>query len=125
MKQELGKIKSFTDLKAWQQSHELVLLIYQETVNFPSSEIFGLSSQLRRAVVSISSNIAEGFSRKSSKEKLQFYYMSIASLTEVQNQLLIAKDVGYITRSKFNALANQSIVISKLINGLIKKIRNT
>ena len=77
---------------------------------------------MRRCAVSITSNIAEGFSRNTAKDKCQLYSISHGSLTELQNQLLIAKDVGYIDKDSFNKLANQSVVVAKLINGL-KKIR--
>ncbi len=118
----VDKIKSFTDLVAWKEAHKLVLMIYEKTKDFPKEEIFGLTNQIRRAVVSVSSNIAEGFSRNSSKEKTQFYFIALGSLTEVQNQLMIAKDVGYIEKDKFNSIAEQTVVASKLINGLIKSV---
>jgi len=117
---EKPKIKSFTDLRAWQEGHQLVLEIYKITKKFPKDELFGLTSQLRRAVVSITSNIAEGFSRNSHKEKTQFYFISIGSLTETQNQLLIARDLEYITKEEFQKAAQQTVIISKIINGLIK-----
>ena len=117
---EKPKIKSFTDLRAWQEGHQLVLEIYKITKKFPKDELFGLTSQLRRAVVSITSNIAEGFSRNSHKEKTQFYFISIVSLTETQNQLLIARDLEYITKEEFQKAAQQTVIISKIINGLIK-----
>jgi four helix bundle protein len=116
-----GKIQSFTDLYAWQETHSLVLAIYELTKKFPKEEQFGLTNQIRRAVVSVTSNIAEGFSRSSYKEKSQLYSMALGSLTEVQNQLLIAKDIPYITKDEFNLLAEKSITTSKLLNGLIKK----
>lgn len=114
------KIESFTDLKTWQKGHELVLAIYKMTERFPSKEVFGITNQMRRAVVSITSNIAEGFSRRSSKEKSQFYYMALGSLTELQNQLIIARDIKYIYNDNFNEVYEQTVVVSKLINGLIK-----
>jgi four helix bundle protein len=77
---------------------------------------------LRRCAVSISSNIAEGFSRLSKKEKRQFYYMAKGSLTELQNLLLVSRDVGYISNEQFNELANATIVVSRLITGLIKAV---
>lgn len=117
----MEKIKSFTDLYAWQEGHKLTLSIYEITKNFPKEEMFGLTTQLRRAAVSFTSNIAEGFTRHSYKEKVQFYTISFGSLTEIQNQLLIAKDVGYINQDKFNSLAEQTITVSKIISGLIKK----
>ncbi|OGH35813.1 MAG: hypothetical protein A3B38_03150 [Candidatus Levybacteria bacterium RIFCSPLOWO2_01_FULL_36_13] len=121
MNNESGKIKSFTQLNAWIKTHELVLDIYEITKSFPKEEQFGLTNQVRRAVVSITSNIAEGFSRNSYKEKVQFYSTALGSLTEVQNQLLIARDLKYINTGKFKTLADKTIVVSKLLNGLIKK----
>ena len=117
------KITSFTKLNAWIKAHQLVIEIYRITQKFPKEELFGLTNQLRRAGVSISSNIAEGFSRNSLKEKVQFYSTALGSLTEVQSQLMIARDIGYLEIKKFNSLYDQAIVISKLINGLIKKLR--
>jgi four helix bundle protein len=122
--QNTEKIKSFTDLIAWKEAHKLVLMIYEETKKFPKEEIFGLVSQMRRCAVSITSNIAEGFSRQSYKEKVHFYSISQGSLTELQNQLLIAKDVNFITSGKFQEIAGQSVSAHKIISGLIKKSKN-
>lgn len=117
--------KSFTHLLAWQAGHKLVVDIYKTTDKFPHKEIFSLTDQIRRATTSITSNIAEGYSRRSTKEKIQYYYQALGSLTEAQNQLLIARDVGYITKTDFNTLANQTILTSKLLNGLIKSIKKS
>jgi len=117
------KIRSFTDLNAWKESHKLVLLIYKMLKTFPKHEQYALSDQLRRCSISITSNIAEGFSRQGKKEKLQFYYTSKGSLTELQNQLLVARDVGYIDNSVFQKLAKQSIEAGKLLTGLIKAVK--
>lgn len=114
-------IKTFTDLNAWKESHKLVLFVYVTTKDFPREEIFGLVSQLRRCAVSITSNIAEGFSRNSYKDKLQFYAIAQGSVTELQSQILIAKDIKYLSEQKFIEIYDQSIVAHKLINGLIKK----
>lgn len=114
------KIRSFTDLFAWQEAHKLVLEIYKVTKEFPKEERFSLVDQMRRCVISITSNIAEGFSRQSYREKVQFYSMSLGSLTELQNQLLVAKDVQYLRKDLFEKLANQTIIVHKLISGLIK-----
>src|SRR5258708_7963254 len=124
MAEESGRIKSFTDLDAWKHGHNLVLEVYSASKEFPREEQFGLINQIRRAVVSITSNIAEGFSRNSYKEKVQFYSISLGSLTEVQNQILIARDLKYIDQKRFNAIANQTVLVSKIINGLIKKSRS-
>lgn len=123
MNNKTEKIRSFTDLKAWQEAHALVLIIYKITGDFPKEETFGLISQMRRAAVSISSNIAEGFSRQSYKEKLYFYSMAQGSITELQNQLLIAKDVRYLPKNEFEKVAQQTIKVNKIINGLIKATR--
>lgn len=113
-------IKSFTDLRVWQEGHLFVLDIYRLTKKFPQDEIFGLISQLRRAAVSFTSNIAEGFSRKTPKDRAQFYTISLGSLTEIQNQLLIARDIGYSKNDEFQKLAEKSVALSKMTNGLIK-----
>src|SRR3989344_946795 len=118
-----SKLKSFTDLNVWQYGHELVLEIYKVTKKFPKEEMFGLTNQIRRAIVSFTSNIAEGFSRSSYKEKSQFYSMSAGSLSEVQNQLLIARDIEYLTKSEFETLFERTILLSKLSNGLNKKTK--
>ncbi len=118
-----GKIKSFTDLHAWKEGHRLVLMIYESVKFFPKEELFGLVSQMKRSSVSVTSNISEGFSRSSYKDKLRFYFMSLSSISELQNQILIARDVGYITTKKFQELATQSIKVHKITNGLIKKTK--
>lgn len=115
-----AKIKSFTDMYAWQEGHKLVLKVYQLIKDFPKEEIYSLTDQMRRCAISVTSNIAEGFSRQSYKEKVQFYSVALGSLTELQNQLLIAKDVGYLTKANFQALDEHTIVVHKLINGLIR-----
>lgn len=124
LKKDTIKIKSFTQLNTWKEGHHLVLQIYSITRGFPKDEVFGLTNQIRRAAVSFTSNIAEGFSRNSYKEKLQFYSMALGSLTEIQNQLLIAKDVRYINEKEFNKLTELTITIHKLTNGLIKKTKS-
>ncbi len=115
-----SSIKSFTDLTTWQQGHQLVLDIYRATKEFPRDEQFGLTSQIRRAAVSVTSNIAEGFSRPSFADKAHFYAMAQGSLTELQNQLLIAKDISYIEQKSFDKLAELTVVVHKLLTSLIK-----
>ena len=125
MLERRAKIRSFTDLTVWQEGHKLVLMVYRETKNFPDKEAFGLTSQLRRAVVSITSNIAEGFSRSSYSDKANFYSIARGSLTEVQNQLVIARDVGYLPKDAFSQLAIQAVVVHKLLNAFIRKTRES
>jgi len=114
------KIQSFTDLHTWQEGHKLVVATYNFTKTLPPEESFGLRSQMQRAAVSITSNIAEGFSRGSFTEKKQFYLIAKGSLTELQNQLLIAKDVGYLSADVFKKLADQSKTTHNLLIGLIR-----
>ncbi len=114
------KIKKFTDLFAWQKAHGLALSIYKITENFPKNELFGITNQMRRCAVSIVSNIAEGFSRATFKDKNQFYCMSLGSVTELQSQLLISRDLKYISGEKFKEIAEKTVTVHKLINGLIK-----
>ena len=79
----MHKIQSFTDLDTWEKGHQLVISIYKKTQLFPREEMFGLTSQMKRCSVSVTSNIAEGFSRQSYKDKIRFYYISKGSLTEL------------------------------------------
>jgi four helix bundle protein len=116
------KIQSFTDLVAWREAHKLSIAVYNVTKKFPKEEIYGLVSQLRRAALSVSSNIAEGFSRRSKREKLQFYSTALSSLREVQSQLLYARDVDVLPRGDFLSLTEQTVLASKLLNGLIKRL---
>jgi four helix bundle protein len=121
------KIYNFYDLNTWKEAHKLVLMIYKTVKLFPKAENFILTSQILRAVISVSSNISEGFSRRTRKEKIQFYSTALGSLTEVQNQLFISKDIGYIHQGYFDRIYAQTVIVHKLINGLIKsaKIHNT
>jgi len=119
----MEKIQSFTQLTVWKKGHELVLSVYEATRDFPKEEKYGLIDQMRRSSVSITSNIAEGFSRIGKKEKIQFYYMAKGSLTELQNQLLISKDIGYLNRDIFTNLISKSIEVHKILNGLITSIK--
>ena len=124
MNQESVKIRSFTDLVAWQEAHKLALMVYKVTKSFTKEELFGLINQMRRAAVSVTSNIAEGFSRQFYKEKVQFYCIAQSSNTELQNQLLLARDVGYLKEKEFQQIAVQSVNVHKLLNGLIKKSKS-
>jgi len=119
MAENQHKIREFTDLLAWQECHKLVILIYHLTTKFPKSEQFSLTNQLRRAAVSITSNIAEGFGRHTYKEKVQFYYQAQGSLTETKNQLLIAKDIGYLTKEDIDKFNKQANIAHRYLQGLI------
>lgn len=117
-------IKSFTDLDAWKEAHKLVIMIYKITKSFPKEEIFGLTNQMRRSVISVTSNIAEGFSRQSYKDKIQFYSVALGSLTELQSQALAAKDIGFTTQNDFPKVIDQSVIVHKILSGLIKSSKS-
>ncbi len=119
----MASITKFTDLIVWQKAHVFVLSIYRSTEIFPVSEQFGLTSQIRRASVSITSNIVEGFERGTNKELRQFLIIARASLAEVQNQLLIARDLKYLSKNDFTKLAGDSVEVHKLINGFMKSLQ--
>lgn len=118
------KIKSFTDLIVWQEGHKLVLLTYRATGLFPKQETYSLVDQMRRSCSSITSNIAEGFGRQTYKEKVQFYYQAHGSLTELKDQILIARDVGYINNDIFEELDRCSNLVHQLLQGLINKSKS-
>ena len=120
----MSTIKSFTDLLVWQKGHDLVVHIYRTTINFPKDELYSLTNQMRRSAASITSNIAEGFGRQGCKEKIQFYYISQGSLTELKNQMLIAKDVGYLKNEEFSILAEKANETHRLLQGLITKTKS-
>ena len=111
-------------MNAWKEGYKLVIMVYKATKQFPKDELFGLTNQIRRAAVSITSNVAEGFSRNTFKDKTNFYAIALGSLTETQNQLLVARDVGYIDNNLFKEIGNQTVVVSKLCNGLLKSNRS-
>ena len=111
---------SFEKLNVWKESILLVKNIYKLTVNFPSEEKFGLTSQLRRAAVSISSNIAEGTSRNTNKDKAHFTTIAYSSTMEVLNQLIIAKELEFITEENYLEIRTQIYKISNMLNALRK-----
>lgn len=118
------KAVKFTDMEVWQIGHAMVIAIYTITQRWPAPEQFGLTAQIRRAAVSVTSNIAEGFSRATKSDKRHFYTMSHGSLTELQNQLLVARDVGYLNSADFDKLAEQSVTVHKLLTALIKSLKD-
>jgi len=114
------KIQSFTDLRAWQEAHKLALDIYKHTGHFPASEKFGLASQLRRSISSVTANIAEGFGRSSKNDREHFYVMASSSLYETKSHLLLARDLNYIPASDIDSLEQDVNRAHKTLNALIK-----
>ncbi len=107
---------SFENLEVWQKSIDFAILVYKMTKSFPKEEVYGLSSQIQRASVSISSNIAEGSSKKSFKEQARFSEISFGSLMEVLSQLILAKDLEYITEKTYSEMRKSIEEISRLLN---------
>ena len=116
----MAKLYSFEQLKVWQDCRILVKEIYKLTADFPNEEKFGLVSQLRRASISVISNIAEGSSRRGQKEKAIFYSISYSSLMELVSQLIVSYDLDYISEEKYIALRNEIDNISYKLNALHK-----
>ena len=117
-------VKSFEDLPVWQDARKFTNKIYNLTNKFPKEELYGLTSQIRRATVSIMANIAEGFDRRSDKELTNFLSIARASSSEVQNDLYIAIDLNYISQVEFNQLYQEAKKIAKQINGLMNYLKN-
>lgn len=117
-------IRDFTDLLVWQEGHKLVLEIYRLTKKFPKEEIFGLTNQMRRAAVSVTSNIAEGFGRQGYREKIQFYFISQGSLIELKDQMFVARDISYIGEADFLKAIGLADHTHKLLQGLITKSKS-
>ena len=117
--------RNWDELIIWQESHKFVLDLYQLTSNFPRDEMYGLVSQIRRAVVSIPTNIVEGHSKGSKKEFIRFLYISRGSLEEVKYLLLLSKDLGYIEEEIFNALKERLSKLSLQLNNFIRYLQQT
>ena len=118
----MGNIQHFQDLQAWQKSYELVLAIYRFTARFPVEERFGLTQQLRRAAVSVPSNIAEGWGRQSRPDFLRFLQIARGSVYEVRTQLKLSIDLGYATQieSPLGLVGD----VDRLLNALIRSLRD-
>jgi len=114
-------MKNHKDLDVWKKSMDLVTEIYRTTRDFPKEEIYGLTNQMRRCVVSIPSNIAEGASRNSRKEFIQFLYISLGSVSELETQILICQNLGYLPTA--NNFLDRAESIKKMLNGLIKSLK--
>lgn len=111
-------VRSYRDLIAWQKAMELVRLVYDFTKNFPKEELFGLTLQIRKAVVSIPSNIAEGQGRKSTKEFRRHLSIAYGSLMETETQTMVAEMQSYITSAECNEVLDKAAEVGRLINGL-------
>lgn len=118
-------MQRFTDLKVWQEAHKLVLEIYKRTESFPKHELYGLTSQLRRAAASIPANIAEGTKRRTSIEYARFLNMAEGSVAEVEYFIILARDLGYIDAKAISALAEPLDHIARMLNNLRATVEST
>jgi len=116
----MEKTKSFQELLVWQKAHAFVLLVYKVTETFPKSEVYGLTSQFRRAAVSIAANIAEGYKKKDYKNKLNFLNISHSSLEECNYYIILSKDLNYHHDENLNILSTE---VAKLLNAYSKAIQ--
>ena len=116
-------MKDFRMLNVWQKSHELTLLVYQQTKSFPKEELFGLTSQVRRASSSIPANIAEGCGRETDGDFQRFLQIAFGSVSELDYHLLLAQDLRLISEADYNQLYAKLIEVKKMLAGLIRKVK--
>ena len=116
-------MNTIRDIKVWQKAMDFVTLLYKNTRHFPVEELYGLTSQMRRSAVSIPSNIAEGFGRKSTNEFKRFLQISMGSLFELQTQLEISKNLGYLTEKQFDTLFKDLREIEIMLTSFINSIK--
>ena len=119
----IEKMKNYRDLIVWQKSVHFVTVIYQTTKTFPKDEVFGLVSQMRRCAVSIPSNIAEGYGRRSTNDYLRFLQIAMGSVYELQTQLEISKNLKYLSPSRLEEVYELSREIERMLSSLIEKVR--
>jgi four helix bundle protein len=116
-------METHKDLRIWQQGIELVTSIYMMTKAFPKDEVFGLVSQMRRAAVSVPSNIVEGYARGTDREKLHFLRISSGSMSEIETQLMLSLNLGYISQEVYDELSERVTSVWKQLNALISSLK--
>lgn len=117
-------MKTHKDLDVWKNSIDFVTRLYQETQNFPSTERYGLTSQLRRSAISVPSNLAEGFARRGVKERIHFLYIALGSNSEIETQLIIAENLNFLPETVAEELKKDNQKIGKQLVNLIKYFEN-
>ena len=115
-------LKNYKELKVWQKAYQLCLRIYEITKNFPKEERYGLVSQIRRSAISVPSNIAEGYGRHSRNEYIRFLQIALGSLFELQTQLEIAANLGYLKKEEFDVLYESTREVERMLSVLIKRL---
>ena len=116
-------LRSYRDLLVWQKAIELAVLIYRLSEGFPRAEVYGLTSQIRHASVSVPSNIAEGYGRGSRKEYLQFLFIAQGSLKELETQTILAQRMNYATAAQGDRILSESEVVGKMLGSLIRSLK--
>ena len=116
-------MQNFKSLKVWQKSHELTLAVYKATTNFPKDELYGLTSQIRRASASIPANIAEGCGRTGKAELARFLQVAMGSASELEYHLLLAHDLGLLGNGEYKLLENQAVELKRMLSSFISKLR--
>jgi four helix bundle protein len=117
------RISGFEDLRVWQEAQNLAVTVYELVKLFPKDETFGLTSQIKRAAASVSVNIAEGFGRKTPKDKLQFYVIAYGSLLETKNFLYLAEKLNYLPTLQLEEALKQVISCQKLLNAFMRPLK--
>ena len=117
-------LKNYKELKVWQKAYQLCGEIYKSTRSFPKEERYGLTSQIRRSAVSVPSNIAEGYGRKTTQEYIQALYIAYGSNCELETQILLAGDLRYLKADNFEKLKNDIGEVERMLKGLIKSLEN-
>ena len=117
-------LKNYKELKVWQKSYELCLELYRITAKFPKEERYGLTSQIRRSVVSIPSNIAEGYGRKTTLDYIRMLYIAYGSVCELETQILLAGDLDLIDKGEWGVLKKDIAEIERMLKALIKSLEN-
>jgi len=120
----VGAIKTYRDLLIWQKGIGLVKEVYQRTGAFPSHELFGLTSQMRRAAVSFPSNVAEGQARRHTKEFVQYLYQALGSLAELETQVIIAGELGYVSAEEVERLTDLIMELHRMTGRLVTRLTN-
>jgi four helix bundle protein len=115
-------MQDFKELKVWQRAHQLTLAIYRDTACFPREELYGLTNQIQRASVSVSSNIAEGCGRGSNAEFERFLHIAMGSASELEYQLLLSHDLQYMNDVAYEQLQQETVEMKRMLNGLIQKV---
>jgi four helix bundle protein len=116
-------MKDFRKLEVWDRAHKLALEVYKVTRLFPKEELYGLTNQIRRSSFSIPTNIAEGCGRGSDAEFYRFLFIAMGSASELEYQVILARDLEYLNKAQYNELEEEIVIVRKMLNALIQKVK--